>query len=1068
MMADPVFVGRNRELSYLQENLECMLHGKGVAVFVSGVAGSGKTRLTNEFLKLAKEKGVAILFGWCLSNSNVPYFPFIEAFSSYHSAEGEKGSAPDLSYAAQKMVAYLSEPLGLETVENKPSVPRVWKDRAFLAVFNELLFLSSAKPLLLVLEDMHWADTASLALLHYLSRSVASERIMILGTFRNEELSGEEGPLPLSRTLHLMNREALFSEIKLANLTFEDVGKIAESMLGGSVDSSIAQSMLDQGQGSPFFVVESLHMLAESGCLVKEQGVWRVKGKIGIPYKVREVILRRLEGLRPEERRILDVASVIGDKFDACLIGSVLSIDSLVVLETLNKMFHTTLLLRVEDNAYTFDHALSRDVLYQEISQPLRVGYHERIAEKMENNHDSKSLCVNQLVYHYIHGGNNTKAVEYSLVAGKDALERYSNLEAIKHYSWVLQSISDSPEELEVKRKALIGLGDAFFANNAFKDAVSTYESLAAISLGSIRQSALVKAMSAAFFQGDIQHLDCLHKEAEKEGVLARLERARILLHKASVATMLHGEILEAIKTCEAALAIFEEEYSLPDVAWLLFVVGDFVSGQGKMEKGIAYSLRSLAIYDELGDLRSKMEACNESGKVFFYCGLCPEAQRLFESVLAIEQQTRMGNYLMIAKAHSFLSLIREVAGDVNGAIEENLSAIDYSQKANSSLFLVMIYSNLVKQLVRSGDLSRAVAYDEKLKSIYNQSETEKGTIASFYYTLAEAVLLAGKGDYKRSLEEFDKYLTRFRKKFSNPQLMSHPLSYYAWVLELSGERKRSSEIKDEILKTFLENNRRFEKPNVMAYFTVPTEVFEGEVFRGRLDVVNVSRSSCSVGVHTTIPLEFVLVNSLQRLENDPGVFGLEDWLINPFNVKTIPLVLRAKRTGNFTISSTIKYKDELKNIKTCEPKPVSITVRPSTKLGSLTQIIADGKSESKIMDEKQVEELFVFGSDVAKRVFNFLANEFIRDYMQRRLFVEKAGWRTLVEIAQGQKISKSGLYRNRRRALGELERRGLVEARFFPGERGRGGKILRLRVSYDKESVKHYVDCLIRNGKKQ
>ena len=1070
VLAKPVLVGRKKELTKLQRSLEATLEGNGTSFFISGVAGSGKTRLTNEFLNMARKKGVMILFGWCLSSSNVPYFPFIEAFSSYNSSYRENGYSTELSCSALKMVSYLSEPYGPETVENKHAPPLVWKDKAFLAVVNELLFMSSAKPLLLVLEDMHWADTASLALLHYLSRAVTSERIMILGTFRSEELSGEDGPQPLSRTLHLMGREGLFKEIKLANLDLLSVGKIAESMLGGPVDSALVHSMLTQSQGNPLFVVESIHMLAENGCLVKEQSTWQVKGKIGIPYKVREVILRRLEALKPEERRILDVAAVIGDKFDSNLIGSVLSIDSLIVLETLNKMFHTTFLLKVEDNVYAFDHSLSREVLYQEISQPLRSGYHERIAEKIENKNNRESFSINQLVFHYVEGRNKAKAIEYSIIAGKDALERYSNLEAIKHFNWVLQTISNDKADLEIKRKALGGLGDAFYASNAFKDAIKTYESLAEISSGSVYQGALVKAMTSAFFQGDIQRIDQIVTRAESVGNLGRLQKARILHYKGVVATCLRSRVLEAKKLCEESLNILEEEYSLSDAAWLLFVVADFASGQGEIEKAVAYCLRSLSIYDELGDYRSMMEACNETGKVFIYCGLYPEAQRMFERVFEIEQQTKMANYIMLAKANCFYSLLCEITGNLNSAIERNLKAIEYSNKSNSPLFLTIIYSNLVKQLTKKGEIAKAKEYDAKLKSIFTPSETSN-TIWNFYYALSQMVLLAGQGHFQQSIEQFNKYLSTFRKNFPNPRVIDLPLSDFAWVLQKSGEKKKACEIVENILKTTLEYEQKFKDPSIKAYFVVPKEVQMGESFCCRLDVVNISRTSCSIEVYTAVPSEFIIVEQSQITELNQGMLYLQKSELEPFSVKAIHFEFKAIKNGHFTLTSAIEYGDMHQGNALYRPEPINITVKTSSEEGERTRDFVNTtvkKQEVTITPEKpREEELFLFGSGVAKGVFNFLTNEFIKDYMQRRLALEKAGWRTLVEIADSQRIPKSTIYKNRHRALVELEHRGLIEQRFFPGERGRGGNIIRLRISYDRETVKKHVEYLIRKGKK-
>ena len=217
VLSKPALIGRKEELEELQHSLDSVLLGKGKTIFIAGKAGSGKTRLTNEFLNITRKREVTILSGWCLSNTTLPYFPFIEAFSS--DIMGREGGT--ILSQPLGMKSWLSESYPIEKSEkNRMIIPQVWKDQAFTAITRELLYLSSVKPLILVLEDMHWADSASLALLHYISRAIVNEKILVLVTFRSEELGRDaEGHLhPLVETINLMNREGLFKEIQLANL----------------------------------------------------------------------------------------------------------------------------------------------------------------------------------------------------------------------------------------------------------------------------------------------------------------------------------------------------------------------------------------------------------------------------------------------------------------------------------------------------------------------------------------------------------------------------------------------------------------------------------------------------------------------------------------------------------------------------------------------------------------------------------------------------------------------------------------------------------------------------------
>ena len=381
VLSEPHLVGREEELEKLQRSLDSVLLGKGKIIFISGKAGSGKTRLINEFLNITRKREIAILFGWCLSNTKLPYFPFIEAFSSDIT---RRGGETVLSIPLG-LKSWLSESYPIEKSEKiRAFNPQVWKDQAFIAITRELLYLSSVKPLILVLEDMHWADSASLALFHYISRAILNEKILVLVTFRSEELGrdAEGGLHPLVETINLMAREGLFKEIQLANLNQEHVREIAESMLCGKVDPKLVERLMKESRGNPLFAVEFLRMLSDQGKLIREKDQWQLPvEQLGLPSKVKGVIMQRIGTLRPDQRRVLNVASVIGEKFYPDLIAGVLSEDPMKILEVLNRILKFTSLVNVNENLYMFDHPKFQEVLYEEISPPLKRVYHGKVAE---------------------------------------------------------------------------------------------------------------------------------------------------------------------------------------------------------------------------------------------------------------------------------------------------------------------------------------------------------------------------------------------------------------------------------------------------------------------------------------------------------------------------------------------------------------------------------------------------------------------------------------------------------------------------------------------------------------
>ena len=614
ILVEPSLVGREKELEQLESFLESAYAGKGTTAFISGEAGCGKSRLSSEFLEIARKAGVTILVGWCLSNAAIPYFPFMEAFDSYLSENDDVGQGTASHFNGLKSwLIGTNQDKGNQKFE--AITPQAWKDQSFAAVVKDLLNLSNNKPLILFIDDIHWADSASLALLHYLSRSIVSERIFVLATFRSEELhSSVEGqPNSLVETLRLMGRENLFTEVKLPNLSPFEVAKIAENMLSGKIQFGFAKKLADESKGNPLFVVESLRLLYEQGSLIQECGQWSVSvDTLGMPSKVKDIILRRLSVLKSEQRRVLDAASVIGDKFDPELLGAVLDNDSLRVLEILNEIAHSNSLVCCEEDFFRFDHAKSRDVLYEEVFPPLRQGYHSRIAEKIESKvKGSKSQSLGDLAFHYSKAGNKEKSIKYALSAGEDALSRYSNSEAVKHFSYVLQTAQESTEFTKEKLIAQEGLGDAYFALGMFDDAIKAFEKIVTTQTGVPCLRAYRKALPAAFWRGELSiivHVKELANKIRQYIALDSLEAARLLMWRGKCDGW-EGNVSVGVRELEESLLVFEEKSSFLDIANALFELAHMYVLEQQSEEAISAALRSIAFYEKIGDIRGQMKA---------------------------------------------------------------------------------------------------------------------------------------------------------------------------------------------------------------------------------------------------------------------------------------------------------------------------------------------------------------------------------------------------------------------------------------------------------------------------
>jgi predicted ATPase len=1048
-LAEPTFIGRQQELAQLMHWIDAAKKGKGTTVFISGEAGSGKTRIVHEFLNTIGKREMTILFGWCLSNTAVPYFPFIEAFNS--DIIGREGGL--ILSQPLDVKSWLSERYPTEKIEkNRTFTPQIWKDQAFTEVTGELLYLSSIKPLILVLEDMHWADSASLALLHYISRAIINERILVLVTFRSEEIGRDtEGRLHrLVETINLMGRESLFREIQLVNFDQEGVRRIAESMLGGKVDQKLVEKLLNESQGNPLLIVEFLRMLSEHGNLIRENDQWEHSiEKLGTPSKVRQIIMRRIEALRSDQRRVLDVASIIGEKFNPILIAGVLSKNRLEILETLNEILKSKSLLRVEEDFYVFDHAKFREVLYQEISSPLKRGYHEAVAEQIENaSKGSEEIPLSDLAFHYIQAGNKEKSVKYSLAAGQEALARFSNMEAIKHFKYVLGSIEKIDGLATEKSVALEGLGDAYYANCLFQDAVKTFEELAKSETGAAKLRAYRKAIDAAWFLENPFILIQLVEKAEKHASSDRLERARFLRNKGRASYKL-GDLEAALKAHEESLKISREEYALQDLAHALGKTGGqrVVCGHD-IKKGLGELQRSISLFQELGDIRSALIATTYRNKLFNIFGLLQEIRDEFNNILNIGE--KIGDFHSLSEIIMVMSEPFEESGNFEEAIALSLKALEYSCKTDIGSLEPRIFAQLARQYARIGDLKKADHYFGLLMKIPRK-------ILSYpmnapWVALAEGVLFAAKSQWKEANQRFQEPL-----ELSKKGVWQHlPLAFifrktYVWALELQGQTEEA-EIQRKLIQERTEKNARmFAHADLQADLIMKKRIIEDEENELRLDLVNVGRGVSSIikikGLIPSNEFKVTAFPSYCCLQNGDLEMGGRE--IGAFQVETVKLTVKALKTGVFTLNPSVVYVDDLGETKTCKPQPIKIIV--NTRIVSPRETVVETKPAK-----------LEFRSEAAQKAFDFLVKAFVEDFFRKRLPRERSGWRTLMNIVKQAKVTQYSMYGTGSRSglvTAELEKLGVVEARVFFGEKGRGGKILKLRVSSEKENVKRYID---------
>lgn len=910
ILAEPVLVGRKAELDQLESCLKLVFQGKGATVLVSGEAGTGKTRLITEFLNKAKNQGATVLSGWCLSNTAVPYFPFFEAFNTFFTKE--KATDPE------NVTTWLRGPI---QVNNQGTLQvytaQIWKDQTFAAVTKTLLSLSKRETIVFFIDDLHWADSASLALVHYIARAIRDERILLIATFRSEELKTDtEGrPHPLVETLRLMKRDDLVQEIKVAGLNQDGVFELAKSMLGCNLEHNLAERLSEESQGNPLFVVEALRMLSERNELIRDSNKWHLAGsKLGIPEKIKDIILQRLSSLLRQQRKMVEAASVIGEKFDANLLASLLDQDFSEVIERLDLINQATSLLKCEGDLYGFDHGRTRDAIYEELSPALKRVYHAKVAAQLVKTSKNDKLPFGELAYHFAQAGDEQNAVRYALAAGDDALERWSNAEAIKHFSYVLQVVKQDPKHIANREIVLEKLGDSYYANSMLKDAITLFEDIAKTSpQGSLKLRAYRKAMEAVFQYGDMTRLMDLAKAAEPFAAADRLENARILASKGRSLALL-GNYLAAIGNWETALQVFEEEYSVWDAAWALIGTGGqhsiYALTDYERKKGLAESLCSIGMFQDIGDSRWQMEAYFVVGLALSLCFLDTEALEMFTKAVEIDEKMKMGDYLRLIYTYATAARSYWNLGDFGKGLAYSLKALNLTVKTDSAVAHAMVYSNLVIEYAILGDMNRSSEFFEKLMKFPPEILSHRFVEIDF----PKPVFLAGSNQWKESNQEFEGSLERFKhvKPTFPPGALLRFKLLYAWALERQGRFDEVRIIREEKSRADSETEESFRQTDLRAHLMVRREVVVGEEFEMRLDLVNVGRGLGSlIRIEGLAPVEFSLTNLPSFCSLQSGVLAMEGKRIGPFQVESIKLRFKATKTGSYNLNPEVIYIDD-------------------------------------------------------------------------------------------------------------------------------------------------------------
>ena len=459
------FVGREAEREALRRVLEQVRSGSGRVVMIAGAPGVGKTRIAAEFAREAAQQEALVFAGACYDRDDaVPFVPFVEIFEAalaHSDPQAFRDALGDEASEIARLIPQLTRTF--PDVGTPTELPPEQTRRALLgAVARVVGRISGGRALVLLLDDLHWADEGTLSMLTHLARTAAQIPLMMIGTYRDTEL--DLGG-PLARTLDELARMRRLTQIGLGGLPEPAVAAMIQALSGREAPASLVGLIASNTEGNPFFVEELVRHLIERGKLLDSRGDFRddlTINYLDVPQSVLMVIGRRLARLTSEALRILSTAAVIGRSFTFQLLSSAAKADPDSLIDGIEEAESAGLIsstFEYPEARFRFPHELIRQTVISRISAARRQRLHLDVAEAMESlNPDALEDVAHELAYHLQHAGGYAdagKTIRYLSMAAKRARLQGALTEAGELYRNALEALKRIPETPERDRKEL-------------------------------------------------------------------------------------------------------------------------------------------------------------------------------------------------------------------------------------------------------------------------------------------------------------------------------------------------------------------------------------------------------------------------------------------------------------------------------------------------------------------------------------------------------------------------------------------------------------------------------------
>ncbi|HLF04058.1 MAG TPA: AAA family ATPase, partial [Dehalococcoidia bacterium] len=744
-----VFVGRQREMAALQAALADARSGQGRLVMLVGEPGIGKTRTAKELAAVAGQRGAQVLWGRCYEEAGAPpYWPWVQPLRAYvqqQDAEQLRSLMGPGAADIAEIIPGLREKLpGLAPPPALDS-PEASRFRLFDSITTFLKSAAQSQPLMLVLDDLQWADKPSLLLLQFLARQMEDSRLLVVGCYRDVDLSRQH---PLSETLAQLSREPIFQRVPLPGLSREDTQPFIQATAGIQPPPRLVETIYQRTDGNPFFMAEVVRLLSEQGGLTGEEA----GGPLGIqvPEGVRDAIGQRLNRLSQQCNQALTLASVIGPEFSLGLLGQLGTDQSEEqLLEVLEEALDARIIAEAPGSPgrYQFSHALIQETLAGELSTTRKVRLNARIAEALEKLYGPQAEThAAELAHHYAEAESvlgTEKLVKYSLLAGERALASYAYEEALAHFEQALAAKQQEPTDQTTAEllfglaRAQVGTTERFQQSKAQDTFIQAFDIF--VDAGDIRRAIEVAAYPLR------------SQNANSRRLMERaLELAAPGSHDAGKLLSQYGWVLggnmvgddeRAMDAFSQALIIAKNHQDRLLEMKTLVAAGHVDAIHLRHGDCLGKDLRAIELAKEVEEPLEESHAHYELAQILYCMGDLERATKHAEAMF--EPAKRSGHTYRLANAHTIRGTVYAMKGDWDRARDCLERALQISPRDALPLGELAILE------FQQGNVALGEEYTGRLLETLSQSEGSSQAAARVIVAMTFSILSKLRGEKK-------------------------------------------------------------------------------------------------------------------------------------------------------------------------------------------------------------------------------------------------------------------------------------------------------------------------------